>query len=142
MAARGKENGSYQGMNWLRPEKRLAIYLRDGLACAYCGQGIEEGVRLTLDHLVPHSASAKPDNSEGNLVTACVSCNSSRGARPVKDFCVAVAHYLNHGASAELILAHIQDRVAQPLDMVGAKALMARRGNFSATLAAIRQDVA
>ena len=55
MAARGKPNGSYQGMNWIKPAKRLALYLRDGLACAYCGDGIEDGIRLTLDHLTPHS---------------------------------------------------------------------------------------
>jgi len=38
-----------QGMNWIRKEKRLAIYLRDGLACGYCGQSIEDGAKLTLD---------------------------------------------------------------------------------------------
>ena len=52
MAARGL-GSKYQGMNWLRPEKRLAIYIRDGLACAYCGEGIEDGATLTLDHLIP-----------------------------------------------------------------------------------------
>lgn len=37
MSAR-KEN--WQGMNWCRPATRLAIYLRDGMACTYCGRGL------------------------------------------------------------------------------------------------------
>lgn len=138
MPARGKENGKYQGMNWLKPEKRLAIYLRDGLACAYCGQGLEEGVRLTLDHLTPHSATDKPDNSASNLVTACVSCNSSRGNRELKSFCKAVAGYLNHGIAGRDILEHIRVTTRRELDVAGAKAMIARRGNFSETLAALR----
>ena len=54
MPARG-QGAQYQGANWVRREKRLALYLRDGLACVYCGEGVEDGVVLTLDHLVPHS---------------------------------------------------------------------------------------
>src|SRR5438128_11454104 len=34
-----------QGMNWIRPEKRLALYLRDGLACCYCGEAVEDGAK-------------------------------------------------------------------------------------------------
>lgn len=139
MAARGKLNSAYQGMNWISPAKRLAIYLRDGLGCAYCGQGIEEGVRLTLDHLTPHSAAAKPDNSATNLVTACVSCNSSRGDRDLAEFCKRVAGYLNHGATGKAILAHVRATSARPLDLAQAKDLLARRGNFSNTLASLRQ---
>ena len=30
------------GMNWLPKARRLAIYLRDGLACAYCGASVED----------------------------------------------------------------------------------------------------
>ena len=35
------------GRNWIRPEKRRALYLRDGLACVYCGDSLEDGARLT-----------------------------------------------------------------------------------------------
>lgn len=74
------------GSKWIRPEKRLAIYIRDGFSCAYCGsdlrgRGPEE---LNLDHLKPRSAGGS--NSECNLVTACKSCNSSRGARSLRQF--------------------------------------------------------
>ncbi|KKK72946.1 hypothetical protein LCGC14_2898780, partial [marine sediment metagenome] len=43
IASRKEKN---QGMNWIRPEKRLAIYLRDGLACCYCGATVEDGTKL------------------------------------------------------------------------------------------------
>ena len=44
-----------------RPEKRLAIYLRDDMACIYCGIGIEEAGTLTLDHVRPHSQGVPQD---------------------------------------------------------------------------------
>lgn len=139
MPARGKENGEYQGMNWITPKKRLALYLRDGLACAYCGQGIESGARLTLDHLVPHSATDRPDNSAENLITACVACNSARGNRSLAEFCAKVAGYLNHGASGKAILSQIRAQVARPLNLLEARDILARRGNFSSALAEIRE---
>jgi 5-methylcytosine-specific restriction endonuclease McrA len=43
-----------QGMNWIRPEKRLAIYLRDGLACCYCAAvSVMEGEAGSAAHTVP-----------------------------------------------------------------------------------------
>lgn len=117
-----------QGMNWIRPAKRLSIYLRDGLACCYCGVTIEDGARLTLDHVTP--LSRRGTNKETNLVTACLSCNSSRGNRKVEDFCTAVAGYLNHGIKAETILGFIRETVNRPLDLSAAKELISRRGGF------------
>ncbi len=57
------------GMNWIRREKRLALHLRDGLVCVYCGAAGEDGGQLTLDHLRPVSKGGTNDAS--NLVTAC-----------------------------------------------------------------------
>src|SRR3990167_4136458 len=93
-----RARGEWQGMNWIRQEKRLAIYLRDGMSCAWCGHSVEEGASLSLDHLAPHSKGGS--NHESNLVTSCERCNKSRGARSVKAFAVAVAEYINHGVSA------------------------------------------
>lgn len=62
-----------QGSKWIRPEKRQAIYLRDGLACVYCGRS---DLLLTLDHVTPCELGGT--NEAGNLVTACVSCNSAK----------------------------------------------------------------
>lgn len=124
MAARGKGKG-YQGMNWIRQEKRLAIYLRDGLACVYCGAALEDGAQLTLDHLLPHSQGG--GNEASNLVTACKQCNSSRGNRPVNDFVAACAAYLNHDVRPEDIMAHIGTVIHRPLPMAEARELRARR---------------
>lgn len=119
-----------QGMHWIRAEKRLAIYLRDGLACAWCGEGIEDGMRLTLDHLTPHSRGGA--NGAQNLVTYCHRCNSSRGARSMRAFAGVVAGYLDHGAQAETILAHVRTTCRRAIDVPAAVALIARRGGFVA----------
>jgi hypothetical protein len=94
----------WNGMNWIRPEKRLAIYLRDDLACAWCGRGIEEEevACLTLDHLRPHSKGGS--NEASNLVTACRRCNSARGDRAMTDFAEAVAQYGGQEGSRDVLL--------------------------------------
>jgi len=129
-----KSNGQGQGMNWIRPGKRLAIYLRDGLACAYCGQGIEDGIKLTLDHLTPHSHGG--DNGPENLVTCCHHCNSVRGNRPWEQFAADVATYLDHEVLPTAIIVHINTTTQKPLApyLREAKALIARRGGFLAAL--------
>jgi hypothetical protein len=119
-------------MHWLRPAKRLAIYLRDGMACAYCGAAVEDGAILTLDHLTAHSHGGS--NDAGNLVTACRKCNSSRGNRDWREFAGKVAEYINHGVTAEQIIAHIETTGQRPLDVAEAKAIIARRGGFTQAL--------
>jgi len=121
-----------QGMNWIRQEKRLAIYLRDGLACCYCGQGIEDDAKMTLDHLKPYSSGGS--NEPSNLVTCCHRCNSSRGKRSWKEFAGAVAEYVDHGVTASEIIGHIASTRKRRLDVAEAKAIMARRGGFVAAL--------
>jgi 5-methylcytosine-specific restriction endonuclease McrA len=127
-----KRKAKAQGMNWIRPEKRLALYLRDGLACAYCGAAVEDGAVLTLDHLVPYAHGGA--NEATNLVTACRRCNSARGTRALSEFAEAVARYLNHDRTPEAILAHVGRTVTRPVDVKGAKALMAARGGFRKAL--------
>jgi 5-methylcytosine-specific restriction endonuclease McrA len=102
-----KRQANWNGMNWISQNSRLAIYLRDGLACAYCNEGIEQGAQLTLDHIFCCNSSDKPDNRPLNLITCCKRCNSSRGDRPINAFVKAVAEYLNHDADAKLIKKHI-----------------------------------
>ena len=98
MEKRGKRARDWQGMNWVRQSTRLAIYMRDGLACAYCGATIEDDAQLTLDHIRPHSAGG--GNQAANLVTCCKRCNSARGDRPLRTFARSVADYLGHGLEA------------------------------------------
>ena len=68
-----KRTPATNGGKWIRPDKRLAIYLRDGLACAYCGATMEQGdTFLTLDHVVPPELGGS--NAPSNLVCCCRSC--------------------------------------------------------------------
>lgn len=121
-----------QGMNWIRPVKRLAIYLRDGLACSYCGATIETGAQLTLDHLAPYSAGGTNDAT--NLVTCCHLCNSGRGNRNWRKFATSVSEYVNNGVTAKVIIAHISRTRKRVLPMRQAAELMEQRGGFSAAL--------
>ena len=131
MTANRTEN--WAGMNWIRQEKRLAIYIRDGLACAYCGHAVEDGAQLTLDHLKPHSKGGGNDSS--NLVTCCHRCNSSRGNRSVRGFCRVVAAYLNHGVTADEVERHVRSTSRRVLPAAEAKELIGRRGSAARVLA-------
>jgi len=129
-----KRQANWTGMNWIRQEKRLAIYLRDGLACAYCGASVEDGTQMSLDHLMPHSQGGS--NHVSNLVTCYSRCNSARGDRPVEEFADATAQYLNHGVTAQDILGHIAECIRRPLPKNEAKELIARRGSAAKVLKA------
>ena len=120
------------GGKWIRQERRLAIYLRDGLACCWCGEGIEDGAVLTLEHARPHSHGG--GSRSENLITACRRCNSSRGTRPLAAFARAVAEYLDHGADPVRILAHVMMCRRRRVPMDEAKDLIARRGSYAAAL--------
>ena len=63
---------------WIRTEKRLAIYLRDRFTCIYCLRDLHDAAPsdITLDHVVARSNGGS--NRENNLVTACRICNCSR----------------------------------------------------------------
>ena len=122
---------NWKGMNWIRQEKRLAIYMRDGLACAYCGSAVEDGAQMSLDHIIPHSQGGSNDAT--NLITCCSKCNSSRGNRPAGEFADAVAGYL--GITGADIRNHIANCLQRPLETKEAKAMIARRGSAAKVLA-------
>jgi len=71
-------NSGWHGSKWIRAEKRLAIYLRDGFRCVYCGRELAEApaAECQLDHLQCRSRGGS--NEASNLVTSCRSCNASR----------------------------------------------------------------
>lgn len=58
---------------------RFHLFLRDEFKCQYCGSTSE----LTFDHVVPRSLGGK--TTWENVVTACASCNLSKGARPLSE---------------------------------------------------------
>lgn len=132
--ATARTAGNWQGMNWIRQEKRLAIYLRDGLACVYCQHSAESGAALSLDHVKPHSKGGS--NSETNLVTCCTRCNSSRGDRSLTTFAKVVTAYTDNGTTAADILRAVRNQTARKLApyKLEAAALIARRGSSAKAL--------
>lgn len=119
MTPRKRKN---QGMNWIRQEKRLAIYIRDGLACAYCGATIEQ-TKLTLDHLIPYSEGGS--NDQTNLVTCCNSCNSRKGTQDWRNF--IFLNNFGYPNKAHKIIYHIETTILKPLDIPQAKEILKRR---------------
>jgi 5-methylcytosine-specific restriction endonuclease McrA len=131
---------NWNGMNWIRQEKRLAIYIRDDFSCIYCGSTVEDGVILSLDHIKPDCK--KGSNSERNLITCCKRCNSSRGSRKIGDFVRAVSQYIDHGISAEDILAKIRSNTRKSLKsyLIEAKNMISRRGSVSKIISEKNQN--
>lgn len=123
-------------MNWIRPNTRLAIYLRDGLACAWCGMSVEDGAQLTLDHCKPRSKGGKNDPT--NLITSCFRCNSSRGTRSLSAFSRAVAIYVNHNVTAKDISSHVASCRRRDVNdyKKEARELMARRSSVGTKMMA------
>lgn len=61
--------------------RRIKVGNRDGWACVYCGEQVvhehNHPREFTVDHLVPRYRGGNHD--EHNLVTACRTCNNTRG---------------------------------------------------------------
>lgn len=57
---------------------KLAIYLRDGGRCQYCGTKLPRKY-ATVDHILPASRGGK--TSWTNVVLACFGCNTRKGNR-------------------------------------------------------------
>ena len=121
-----------QGMNWIAKNTRLAIYLRDGMACAYCAATIEDGAQLTLDHVKCYSKGGS--NDPANLVTCCSKCNSSRGARSLSVFADAVAGYVGHGTTGADIVRHVRNCRNRKLPRELARGITKRRATWADAL--------
>ena len=61
-------------------KKRFEIFARDNFTCQYCGQKAPQVV-LHVDHI--HPVSKGGTNDPSNLVTACSSCNTGKGASEI-----------------------------------------------------------
>lgn len=129
------------GRNWIQPRKRLAIYLRDGFACVYCGwyhgHGIEHGVPLTLDHLVPRSK-MEQNNQADNLVTACKDCNDRKGDQDWQTYCRTVAD--ETGQDWLAVVMHIRHCLNRPLPLAEARRLIEGRRWSQAIRAALGKE--
>ena len=114
-------NIANSGGKWIRPEKRLAIYLRDKLTCSWCNSKLSEH-DATLDHLRPQKSGV--DNSPRNLVTSCRKCNSARGSRGIREFAEAVANYVDNGETTETVLMRIRRRRRRNISIAWARSLI------------------
>jgi 5-methylcytosine-specific restriction endonuclease McrA len=68
--------------SFVRTDLRAAIYERDGHRCVYCGVAVVPG-RGPDSRTIDHLEGDRTDNRPEKLVTACRSCNSSKGDRPL-----------------------------------------------------------
>ena len=81
---------------WITKVRREAIYGRDGFTCCYCGMDVsnvparERGMDH-LEDLVVGGGHVGGNHTSTNLVTACRSCNSGRGARSYTEFAAGFA---------------------------------------------------
>lgn len=74
----------WNGSKWIRREKRLAIYIRDGFTCQYCRKNLK-GLKpkyITLDHIEPVAVGGS--NEASNLLTCCKSCNDRKQDKPLE----------------------------------------------------------
>jgi 5-methylcytosine-specific restriction endonuclease McrA len=62
---------------------REELFARDGWRCVYCG-AVLPAEALSVDHVHPRVKGG--DHSPGNLVTACIACNSRKGGRSLARF--------------------------------------------------------
>lgn len=85
LRANRNSRSAYKGVT-IRKDLRLAVYLRDSFTCLYCCADLHSAhpMDVTLDHLKPHCSGGH--NGSTNLITACRSCNCSRGDKPVSRF--------------------------------------------------------
>ena len=71
--------------SWIAKTTRLAIYLRDGFLCVYCGKDL--GICISdpvLDHVVSRINGG--GNESTNLVTSCKHCNDKKNNRHLSKF--------------------------------------------------------
>jgi 5-methylcytosine-specific restriction endonuclease McrA len=108
----GNGNVANNGGNWIRKNRRKAIYLRDDLKCVYCGKGIEDGIVFTLDHLISQEYGG--DHSSSNLVTCCKSCNSVKGKKTQRQF---FAYLRDQGVDTDRIAKRIRRNIRRKLQL-------------------------
>lgn len=113
---------NWQGMNWIRQDKRLAIYHRDGFACVYCGEGSDDGKGLSLDHVLAHELGGS--NDEDNLVTSCPGCNSAKAHRTLRSW---LQYLRDQGVDTNGLAARIRRQTSKKLNREEGKRLLTMR---------------
>lgn len=108
---------------------RIAILLRDGNACVYCGgqrgerrliNGRMAVVKVTVDHVLPRSWGGK--DTPRNLVCACERCNTMKATMDGETFAFMLKRY-GFIKTRRQLTRRIDDAVAKPLDRRRAAAI-------------------
>lgn len=123
----GSHRDNWNGSKWIRPEKRLALYSRDGFCCVYCGRGAEDGVTLTLDHVL--AVELGGGNEATNLVTCCLACNSAKQDKTVKAW---VAYLRVQGVNTKCLAKRIRAACDREVNITEGKRLLALRKSAKA----------
>lgn len=104
---RSQHTPAASGGKWIRGSTRWAIYYRDDFACVYCGRT----ARLSIDHVKPCENGGCNDAS--NLVTCCLSCNSSKQGVSARKW---YARLRERGIDTEKMRHRIARLLRKPLD--------------------------
>ena len=109
----GTRSITWQGSNWIRRDKRLAIYLRDQFQCVYCHRNLANAParKRTLDHIIPVARGGT--NDAVNLCTACTTCNERKSNKTAWE-------YITNPATAE----RLRHLIATPINRTLAKAVL------------------
>ncbi len=122
-----------QGSKWIRRERRMAIYARDGWFCIWCLACVasaemlgeegelgkagdsECGARLaTLDHFLCRARGGT--NRNDNLLTCCMQCNHDRDHMSALEWATKLCAQWGPGPCAEIERARILERALAALD--------------------------
>ena len=109
-------------IGWLPADTRLAIYVRDGFACVYCGAAFEDGTRLAIDHVLPRDLGG-PD-VPANLVTCCFECNGDKRNMTLATY---LRHLNDYGRGSDEIFDRVYTAMHRPLKIAYAKRLLKKR---------------
>jgi len=72
---KGKQRGERRPVS---EKERYEVFARDGFRCRACGRGASNGVKLTVDHVVPVDWGGKSEIS--NYASLCAECNRGKKA--------------------------------------------------------------
>lgn len=102
----------YAGGGWIRPVKRLAIYLRAGWLCAYCGADTRDPKNSTptLEHVYRRAERGRDYNGPRNLVLACWDCNRARNVKALHEWLFSI-----HPDRVGTVLAELDMRLRQSI---------------------------
>lgn len=108
---------NWNGSKWIRPEKRLAIYIRDSFICCYCSRNLKGAnpQEISLDHIV--AVNLGGTNEADNLLTCCRNCNNRKQDQRIDEWL--------EGNAGAILLSFL--RAAQPLNVALAKSLIASK---------------